>query len=240
MKLNSLAFALVLFSMTSFAEPEIALQDEPLYRADELSEEDHKTEHEHVFTPEEEEKFKSELHLKRNFRFPQTQWNECTDNPSGNYTGDSCARARQISVILDSYLKDFIYECVDAGLRVQGSGMADEIHITHDGILGNSAHSPRSLHAEARAIDIKGLRVKTTSGNTYNMIYAGPTNRPFYQAFRACWGRVVHRENGCPFYNGNPEHTGTIGWENRNHLEHMHTSVPYCVNGRYGAGYYQR
>lgn len=205
--------------------------------------EDHKTEHEHVFTPEEEEQFKT--HFRKNraasgFKFAQTSWNECTEDPSGNYSGISCARSRQISVILENFMQDFIYECVDAGLRAQHGSAADDIHVIHDGILGDRNHSPRSLHAEARAIDIRSIRVTLATGITKTITYAGTANRAFYRAFRSCWGNVVKRENGCPLYNGSAERTGSIGWEDSNHQNHMHTSVPYCVNGRYGSYYYQK
>lgn len=207
--------------------------------------EDHKTEHEHVFTPEQEDAFKMRIMSKgaraaARFRFQQTQWQECLDDPSGNYTGYNCASARQISVILKDFLADGIYECVDAGLKEQGGGASEDIHIIHDGILGDSAHSPRSLHAEARAIDIRALDVQLTNGTKKKFTYALTGNRPFYKAFRSCWGRFVNRENGCPLYQGNAERTASIGWEDANHQNHLHTSVPYCVNGRYSSSYYQR
>lgn len=206
--------------------------------------EDHETEHKHVFTPQQEEAFRT--HFMRNkstradFRFQQTSWKECTDDPSGNYSGIGCASSRQISQILKDFMQDFIYECVDAGLRAQGNSAADDIHVVHDGILGDRNHSPRSLHAEARAIDIRSIDVKLVNGSSRKITYAGTSNRSFYTAFRSCWGNVVKRENGCPLYQGNAGRTGSIGWEDRNHQNHMHTSVPYCVNGRYGSYYFQK
>lgn len=238
----------------ALAEEEVFLLDE-LDRASEIFKtrglfnwkpayEDHKTEHEHVFSSDEEQAFRT--HFLRNksaraaFRFSQTSWKECSDDPSGNYSGISCASSRQISVILKEFMQDFIYECVDAGLRAQGGSAADDIHVIHDGILGDRNHSPRSLHAEARAIDIKSIQVQLANGSAKTITYAGTTNRSFYRAFRSCWGNVVKRENGCPFIDSNPERTGSTGWEDSNHQAHMHTSVPYCVNGRYGSGFFQR
>lgn len=249
-------FGLVLtlaISAQAFAEEENPLVTE-LERASRIfnlgdlfkwrsSYEDHKTEHEHVFTPEEEEQFKTHFMKNRaasGFKFKQTSWNECSDDPSGNYSGISCARSRQISVILKEFMQDFIYECVDAGLRAQHGSAADDIHVIHDGILGDRNHSPRSLHAEARAIDIRSIKVVLANGSTKTIDYAGTANRAFYRAFRSCWGNVVKRENGCPFSGGSAEKTGSIGWEDSNHQYHMHTSVPYCVNGRYGSYYFQR
>jgi len=206
---------------------------------------DQSKEHEHVFSPEEEEQYL--MNLKRGgelrafgFRFAQTHWQECVDDPTGNYSGISCASRRGISVILKDFMEEFMYSCIDEGLRAQGGGVAADLHITHDGILGDPRHSPRSLHAEARAIDIRSFEVTLEDGGTRFFEYASSANRPFYRAFRSCWGRVVNRQNGCPLIDGNAERTGSIGWEDANHQRHMHTSVPYCVNGRYGSGYFQR
>jgi hypothetical protein len=242
-KINQI-LTITFFATSAFAETENRdlSRDHGVYLQN-LSDENHETEHEHVFTPEQETEFKLRLRNKAagsGFRFEQTKWDECRFNPSGNFTGYACARSRQISQILQDFLENHIYECVDAGLRAQGLGVADDIHIIHDGILGDPNHSSRSLHAEARAIDIKSFTVKLTNGQSRSIVYAGTTNRRFYRAFRTCWGRVVNRENGCPFIQNNPELTGSIGWEDRNHQRHMHTSVPYCVNGRYGAQYFQR
>lgn len=202
--------------------------------------------HEHVLTPEEEKEFyetyfskDSDLFIQR-FRFPQTHWLECTDEITGNYYGYNCASRRGISAILYSFMNNYIYQCIDAGLAAQGGGQVAELHIVHAGILGDRNHSPRSLHAENRAIDIKAFDMKLTSGAVKKFTFADSNHRPFFRAFRDCWGRVVNAHNGCPFYAGDPSRTGSIGWEDRNHQTHMHTSVPYCVNGRYGSGYYQR
>ncbi len=220
------------------------IKDRAFFNFEELNE-DHKTEHEHVFTPEEEDEFKMRIikdkSLRAAFRFEQTEWNECEDDPTGNYSTYPCATSRQIAVILQDFLADGVYECVDAGLRAQDAGVAEDIHIVHSGILGDRNHSPQSLHAEARAIDISSFEVTlANSGVVKKLVYSGTTNREFYKAFRSCWGNVVHRDNGCPFYNGDPARTGSIGWEDSNHQHHMHTSVPYCVNGQYGDYYYRR
>lgn len=205
-------------------------------------EEGQEIEHESVLSHEAEQLYRTTLLRDKSTkaRFAQTSWKECTDDPSGNYSGIQCASARGISVILKSFLQNFIYQCVDEGLKAQGGGAADEVHIIHDGIQGDRNHSPRSLHAEARAIDIRSFEITLASGTTRTIPFAGTANRTFYRAFRTCWGRVVNRENGCPFISGNPERTGSIGWEDANHQSHMHTSVPYCVNGRYGSGFFQR
>lgn len=209
--------------------------------------EDHKTEHEHVFTPEQEYEFRTRVQksggistMATGFRFAQSSWSECNEDPSGNFSGYRCAASRQISVILKKFLQENIYTCVDEALATQGRMQAADIHIIHDGILGDRNHSPRSLHAEARAIDIKALEVTYKTGSKKTFTFAGSANRTFYKAFRKCWGRIIRTKNGCPYYNGIPERTATIGQEDSNHQYHMHTSVPYCVNGSYGSGFFQK
>lgn len=199
--------------------------------------------HDFVFNPQQELEFRKKLEQTKSFdffRFAQTKWNECSDNPTGNYYQIRCSRIRGISVILKRFLRDNIFRCVDDGLRAQGLSSASRIHIIHDGIQGDPRHSPRSLHAESRAIDIKAIRVKFRSGNSKTLTFAGNSSRRFYNAFRSCWGGVVNRQNGCPYYKGNRSRTGTIGKEDRNHQRHMHTSVPHCFSGRYGSYYYRR
>lgn len=174
------------------------------------------------------------------FRFSQTLWDECNEAVTGNYLSYGCARRRHISVILKSFLADHIYKCVDQALAAQGGGISDEIHITHAGIAGDRRHSPRSLHAENRAVDIKVIKVRLTNGLSRQFTYAKIGNRPFYTALRNCWGKTVSQFNECPLYRGTPLYTGSIGWENRNHGRHMHMSVPYCYNNRHGSYYWVR
>lgn len=173
-------------------------------------------------------------------QFPQTQWNECASIVTGNYIGFDCAQNRGISVILNSYLQQKLITCVDAGLAAVEAGPANVIHVTHAGIAADANHSPRSLHSHKRAIDVKSIAVQFTNGAEKTFDYALFSSRPFYVGLRKCWGKVVHDGNGCPYYQGNPSLTGSIGWENTAHGRHMHLSVPYCVNGSYGSGVWMR
>ena len=191
--------------------------------------------HEHLPTPDELEEGISAF-----FRFEQTSWNECSEEITGNYTGFGCARSRGISAILKRFINDHLYQCIDEGLAAQGGGRVRDLHIVHAGIVGDRRHSPRSMHAEQRAIDIKVIDLVLDSGRSKTFTYSKIGNRPFYTALRKCWGNTVRRFNECPLYNGNPMLTGSIGWENRNHGRHMHLSVPYCINGRHGNYFWRR
>lgn len=199
---------------------------------------------ESVLSPEQEEQyFKTYFpgaEKARAFKFSQTTWKECIDVVTGNYYGFNCTNSRGISVILKRFMDEHMYKCVDAGLAAQGGGQTADFHIVHAGIFGDPNHSPKSMHAENRAIDIKSIEVKTTSGAVKNFVYEGKTNRNFYKGFRKCWGEVVNKHNGCPYFKNDASLTGSIGWENANHQHHMHTSVPYCINGAYGPFYFQK
>lgn len=202
-------------------------------------------EHAHTLSPEEEANYYREAYQKGNFeilnfRFQQTDWRECTDEITGNYSGYNCANRRAISVILKDFMDAYMPICVQEALDEVDGGQLDQLHIIHDGILGDRRHSPRSMHAENRAIDIDSFVVTNYAGEKKRYLYEDVKNRPFYTAFRSCWGRIVHENNGCPYYAGNPLRTGSIGWEDKNHRHHMHTSVPYCVSGNYGSYYYNR
>jgi hypothetical protein len=201
--------------------------------------------HTKMITPDEEAEYFSRFWSafttqSLRYRFQQTTWGECSEFISGNYNGFRCSDSRVISVILKKYLNDNLYTCINKGLAVQGGGTVEELHIIHDGITGDANHSPRSLHAENRAIDVHSFNMKLFDGRTLDLIYAATANRPFYTAFRKCWGDAVSRGNGCPLYSGQTLLTASIGWENANHRQHMHLSVPYCVNGRYSSAFYQK
>lgn len=193
-----------------------------------------------VLTPEQEEQFNIDSIISmKALRFAQTKWQECTEEITGNYYGYNCSQNRNISVILKSFIDKHFYTCVDEGLKATGGGVVNELHIVHAGITGDPNHSPRSLHAENRAIDVKSLQMKLTNGKTKNLVYEGTTNRTFYTAFRTCWGKIVRQYNGCPMYQSNLL-TGSIGWENADHKRHLHVSVPYCVGGKYAGNYYYK
>jgi hypothetical protein len=172
--------------------------------------------------------------------FPETKWNECSDKVTGNYAELACSKVRGISVILNSYLQDRLIGCVSQAITELGGEAAQAIHVTHAGIAGDPNHSPRSLHAVKRAVDVKIIEATYANGEKSVFEYSKLSNRPFYKALRICWGKVVNTYNGCPYYAGNPERTGSIGWENSAHGRHMHLSVPYCVNGAYGGYYWRR
>jgi hypothetical protein len=204
-----------------------------------------KRSHAHVLTPEEEKTYLEELEQKGDFhlldfRFAQTKWYECSDPITGNFTNYSCNDRRGIAVILKRFMDDYLPQCVQAAMDKNDGGEIEKLHIIHDGILGDRRHSPRSLHAENRAIDIRAFRVTTYQNPTQTYAFTEEKNDSFYDDFRSCWGRAGHENNGCPKYRGSFLKTGSIGKEDSNHQYHLHTSVPYCYRGDYGRYYYKR
>ena len=137
-------------------------------------------------------------------------------------------------------MDDHFEKCVESGMNAQGiPGSLKSLHVTHVGILGDTNHSSTSLHSEARAIDVDAFELETSNGS-HSLVYKKQVNQPFIKAFRKCWGKAVNKYNGCPLINGKPLLTGSIGKEDSNHQNHMHVSIPYCVNGSYGPGYKKR
>lgn len=172
--------------------------------------------------------------------FPQTKWRECDADVTGNYSGYGCSNHREISVILDGFVQSQLQLCVTQALGATGVGAADSTHLVHVGIKGDANHSPHSLHAASRAIDLKTFVVSRRDGQRREIVYANEANRPFFRAFRSCWGQVLAARNKCPLYNGEPGLTGSIGWEDARHRQHLHVSVPHCTDGQYGSYYWQR
>ena len=220
----------ILFVQTSFAD------SQEFFEIDSVD-------HSVPFTPEEEEEYFREIEKQLLFlepfsQFPQTQWEECQDRVGGNYIGHNCTNKRKISVILKSFMQKHFYQCVENGLG--SNNQVEDLHVVHVGIQGDPNHSPQSLHSEARAIDVHALRVKRKGKSWKTYTYSKKSNKSFYEAFRKCWGSAVHKYNGCPIFKGSLKRTGSIGREDKHHKNHMHVSVPYCVNGAYGPGYFRR
>ncbi len=162
-------------------------------------------------------------------------WRECEGNVTGNYNGYGCSNRRGLADDYAAYIKVNMLPCVTAGLRSAGvGGTATKVHLVHNGTVADQNHSSRSLHAAGRAIDVKTMRITATSGNHEFVFEKASRNskgreRKFFQGFRSCW-HSLQMKRRCPSRNDGP--TGTIGWEDRRHQHHMHTSLPFCPNRR--------
>lgn len=162
-------------------------------------------------------------------------WKECEGNVTGNFNGYACSNRRGLADDYAAYIKVNMLTCVNAGLRGAGvGGKAVKVHLVHNGTVADQNHSSRSLHAAGRAIDVKTMRVSLQDGGTQEFVFHNASKgarreRSFYQAFRSCW-RDLQDKRRCP--RTSYGYTGTIGWEDRRHQHHLHTSMPFCPNTR--------
>ena len=173
-------------------------------------------------------------------RFAQTKWFECDELITGNFSGFSCSNKRAISVILSGFIQDHFFRCVNYSLKKIKKPQASEVHIVHLGILGDANHSPKSLHSEARAIDIDAVEIRDKKNKVSVFNFKNDTNDEFYTHLRTCWGETVSEYNGCPILFEKEELTASIGKENPRHQNHLHISVPYCIQGQYSDLYFKR
>lgn len=164
-----------------------------------------------------------------------TVWKECEGNITGNFNGYACTNKRGLADDYAAYLKVNLFDCINAGLSKIGGGTASKVHIVHNGTVADENHSRASLHAAGRAIDVKIMKVTTNTGVKELVFEKASTNpngveRKYYMGFRSCWhDKQVKRR--CPLKQSSGG-TGTIGWEDRRHQHHLHTSMPYCPNSQ--------
>ena len=161
-------------------------------------------------------------------------WKECEGNVTGNFNGYSCTNKRGLSDEYAAYIKVNMLPCVTAGLRAVGGGTATKVHLVHNGTVADQNHSSKSLHAAGRAIDVKTMRVSSSAGDQEFVFHNASRSstsreRKFFQAFRQCWKNLQDKRR-CPSTSYGM--TGTIGWEDRRHQHHLHTSMPFCPNKR--------
>jgi|GEM_PF-5005423 len=159
-------------------------------------------------------------------------WNECSGKVTGNYTGYDCINRRKMAEEFRPFLIKNALKCSNAGLERLGLARVSSIHIVHDGVQADSAHSRHSLHALGRAIDIQQIRAGGRSFD-FRVTSRKPNSadRKFYEGFRSCWHSLM-KQRGCPNRDSGAP-VGTIGWEDSKHINHhLHTSLPYCPSSR--------
>jgi hypothetical protein len=80
------------------------------------------------------------------------------------------SKKRQLSKRLAEMMDQHLPQCIAqaAGL----SELPNPISIIHNGIAGDSNHSPKSLHSLNRAIDISDIRFVDNKGRQHNYLYA--------------------------------------------------------------------
>lgn len=184
------------------------------------------------FTPEQEEEYFRKFGQDNRKALNGNKWNECRKPVSGNYGAYKCSSRRKIHNILLEFMHDHLGDCVEQAASSQGVRLQD-FHIVHKGIYADARHSPRSLHAAGRAIDIKSIVITKTNRKKVTYNFQSSSSNSFYNSLRSCWGKVVKRYNSCPTFGGRHDRTGSIGKEHSKHKHHMHLSVPKCARGSY-------
>lgn len=173
----------------------------------------------------------------------QVYWNECSGNPTANYHSDGvlqpkkCSKRRKMSREFFQFFEENFSACtIESLAKVRGKGEADaieRIHFSHRGVAGDTRHSNRSLHSINRAIDIAKIHIVS---NGRNIVFDAKKqhsgdDKVFYKQFRHCWDRSITQYQGnC---SGSSYPVGSIGYEDRQHREHVHTSLPKCNSNYY-------
>jgi hypothetical protein len=166
-------------------------------------------------------------------------WNECDFYElSGNYFNSNCNNGRRISAELNTLLEKNFIGCVSKASQRKYRPQA--VHIIHKGIFADKRHSPLSMHAFGRAIDIKEIIVTTKANQRVSYNFERVGDGTFYKKFRRCWGKVIKRQAKCPYFEKDRNLTGSIGKEDEDHQRHMHLSVPACQSGKYIEPYFKR
>lgn len=182
---------------------------------------------------------------------PIVEWDEChPDQPLSAFSrwplrdpdtgrNTQCARRRPMSAAYMSFYEQTMPACMNQAARVINPSWevvhTDMVHLS--ALRENATVSGRngrrhSLHAVGRALDVRELHITLANGQRFNVDYMramsnprGPERR-FFQALRDCWERA-NQNRGCRSF-GNREHRCSLGWEDRNHQDHLHLSMPYC------------
>jgi hypothetical protein len=155
----------------------------------------------------------------------------------------SCQSAAGNSDFLQLLDQNF-QKCVARGARAAGissnwgrfSG-----EVVHKGIEGDARHKANSgsgsssLHNVGRAIDIGSINVNGTvmdfAKASKQAKGGGGKEYEFFMAFRTCWSEVSKNSQAACANKGSRgkgQHFGSVGWEDGDHQNHIHISMPVC------------
>lgn len=172
-------------------------------------------------------------------------WRECDDrNYVGNYTGYRCfRRGRSISKYFKSFLDKHLLNCINESLRKIDQPRVSRVGIKHAGISGDQRHrrAGGSYHNIDRAIDVKEFYFPSTKLSTMNyrkaVVSKSSKERKFFEQFRSCYQRKnIERSSKCKINKKTHGYVASIGWEDKNHRQHIHVSYPFCGGKK---GYYK-
>lgn len=147
--------------------------------------------------------------------------NECEPGNGLSFKySEGCVKAQKVDKQFYDFFNNHFAKCAQESAQVEGVA---QISIIHDGITGDSNHTNKSMHATQRAIDLKSIAIKDSSGNEKK--FTAESQDGFFTALRSCWHNAMVAEmSNCP----GSQPKGSIGNEDENHHHHVHLSLPYC------------
>ncbi|NCN42358.1 extensin family protein [bacterium] len=169
------------------------------------------------------------------------KWEGCKSSAAvrGGYLSDtSCGNAYLYDKFV-THLNKHFYTCVESAAVKANLPQPSRVFINHIGSYNDRTargSSRLSMHAYARALDIKNFNLIDSRGNvsrisTHINNFTGSTAK-FYDGFRSCWKATM--PSGC--VSGQTEYQGSIGHnkssvsgKNSLHNDHIHLSFPFCA-----------
>lgn len=169
------------------------------------------------------------------------RWEGCETSARarGGYMSDSsCGRAFLYDKFV-RHLNNHFFRCVERAAQSANLSQPNRVFINHLGSYNDRTargSSRLSMHAYARALDVKNINLIDSRGNVYRISthindFRGATAK-FYDSFRGCWKDTMP-SNCVP---GQTEYQGSIGHNkssvsgtNSLHNDHIHLSFPFCA-----------
>lgn len=169
------------------------------------------------------------------------KWEGCHSSAlvrGGYLSNTSCGNSYLYDKFV-THLNEHFYSCVESAAVKANLPQPSRVFINHIGSYNDrtARNSSRlSMHAFARALDVKYINLIDSRGNVSRMStnindFSGATAK-FYDGFRSCWKGTM--PSNCVA--GQTEYQGSIGHNkssvsgrNSLHNDHIHLSFPFCA-----------
>lgn len=169
------------------------------------------------------------------------RWEGCeaSARARGGYLSDSsCGRAYLYDKFV-AHLNQHFFNCVENAAQAAGLAQPARVFINHIGSYNDRTargSSRLSMHAYARALDVKNINLIDSRGNVFRISthindFKGATAQ-FYDRFRGCWKNTMPSScvSGQTEYQGSIGHPkSTVSGTNSLHNDHIHLSYPFCA-----------
>lgn len=169
------------------------------------------------------------------------RWEGChaSSVARGGYLSDTaCGRAFLYDKFVTHLNRNF-FTCVEKAAQSANLSQPSRVFINHMGSYNDRAargSTRLSMHAYARALDLKNINLIDSRGNVYRISthvndFKGAT-ATFYDSFRSCWMKTMpsNCKAGQTEYQGSIGHVkSTVSGKNSLHNDHIHLSYPTCA-----------